>query len=89
MWQAYADQGVAMLGISFQDASGASRAFLQETGITYPIGVDVQGRISRSYGVTAVPETYVIDRQGRVAWVRIGEVQADALAEQVERLLSP
>ena len=84
VWKATHDQGVAFVGVTYHDAKDASLAFIQEYGITYPNGVDEMGQISRDYGVSAVPETYVIDREGRLAWFQIGEVQSDVLARQLE-----
>ena len=86
VWEAYEGQGVVMLGVSYQDAEGASRQFIEQFGLTYGNGIDVDGRISRAYGVTGVPETFVIDRQGRIAWFRLGEVTAERLTRQLEQL---
>ena len=84
VWEATQDQGVAFIGVTYHDAKDASLDFLQEYGITYPNGVDDMGQISRDYGVSAVPETYVIDREGRLTWFQIGEVQAEVLTRQLE-----
>lgn len=86
-WQTYQDQGVAFVGVTFKDAEDASRDFIREFRITYPNGTDPLGRIRYAYGVTAVPETFVIDPDGKVSWVRIGEVYADELAAQLDRLV--
>jgi cytochrome c biogenesis protein CcmG/thiol:disulfide interchange protein DsbE len=83
-WAMYEDQGAAFLGVTYQDAKGASQRFIQEFGITYPNGTDEAGRISRAYGVTGVPETFIIDRDGKVTWSQIGEVRAEELARQLE-----
>ena len=89
VWETYKDQGVAFVGVTYHDAEGASLAFIEEYGITYPNGVDEMERISRDYGVTAVPETYVIDRAGRLVWSQIGEVQAQVLIRQIELAKEP
>ncbi len=81
VWETYKDQGVVFVGVTYQDAKDASLAFISEYGITYPNGVDEKGRISRDYGVVAVPETYIIDREGRLTWFQIGEVREEALVE--------
>ena len=86
-WEMYEDRGVIFLGVTFKDAEDVSRDFIQEFGLTYPNGIDLKGRISRSYGVIAVPETFIIDGDGKIAWFHIGEVSADALAEQLVQLL--
>ena len=83
VWESTKDQGVTFVGITYLDAKDASVAFIEEYGITYPNGVDEMGRISDDYGVAAVPETYVIDREGRVTWFQIGEVQADVLVREL------
>jgi cytochrome c biogenesis protein CcmG/thiol:disulfide interchange protein DsbE len=87
VWEAYRDQGISFVGVTYRDAEGASLSFIEEYGITYPNGVDAKGRISLDYGVTAVPETFVIDRDGRLAWFQIGEVQEATLVRQLEGLL--
>ena len=86
VWETYKDQGVVFVGLTYHDAEGASLAFIQEYGITYANGVDEMGRISRDYGVTAVPETFIIDREGKIAWFQIGEVREETLVQQLERL---
>jgi cytochrome c biogenesis protein CcmG/thiol:disulfide interchange protein DsbE len=84
VWEAYQDQDVVFVGVTYHDAKDASLAFVQEYGITYANGVDEMGRISDAYGVTAVPETYLIDREGQLSWYQIGEVQADVLIRQLD-----
>ena len=87
VWESHHGRGVAFVGVTYHDAQDASLAFIDEFGITYPNGVDEMGQISAAYGVTAVPETYIIDREGRLAWSQIGEVQAQALIDQLERVI--
>ena len=86
VWEQYEDRGVVFLGVTYKDAEAASLEFVETFGITYANGVDAQGRISRAYGVVAVPETFIIDRDGDVAWVHIGAVKADALSRELARL---
>ena len=84
VWATYKDQGVVFVGVTYRDAQDASLAFIQEYGLTYLNGLDEMGRISDDYGVTAVPETYVIDHAGRITWVQIGEVEAGELIRALE-----
>jgi len=85
----YQERGVRFLGVTYQDVGDASRAFLTQHGISYPNGLDPRGQISASYGVTGVPETFLIDRSGNVVWVQIGEVDAGTLTQRLDALLSP
>ena len=66
-WQAYQDRGVVFIGVAVQDYEPDSRAFVKETGVTYPIGMDWTGRIFNSYRPTAMPTTFLIDREGIVS----------------------
>ena len=66
-WLAYRDQGVVFVGVAVQDYEPDSRAFVEETGVTYPIGMDRTGRIVRSYRPTSMPTTFLIDREGVIS----------------------
>ena len=69
-----AAQGGAVLGVTVSDQSDDSRAFMQEYGLSFPSLRDVEGALGRDYGTTGVPETFAIDRQGRIAAISRGSV---------------
>lgn len=75
-WQA---RGVTFLGVDVQDREADARRFEQEFGLGYPSVTDPSGAVMRRYGVTGLPETYVIDRQGRVAAKWVGPIDAASL----------
>ncbi len=77
--------GVAVLGIDVWDDLDAARAFLADHGITYANAVDETRLIPVEYGVTGLPETYVIDRHGVLVRRWIGPL-TDA---QIDALLAP
>jgi len=89
VWDTYRHRGARFLGVTYQDVGGASRTFLSQYGISYPNGTDPRGHISAVYGVTGVPETFVIDRSGNVVWAQIGEVDPSALTQRLDALLGP
>ncbi len=62
-------QGATVLGVTYEDHPAASQAFVRATHITYPVLRDATGRLGRALGITGVPETFVIDRRGRIAAV--------------------
>ena len=77
--------GVAMVGIDTQDITDDARAFARTYGLTYPLVHDDGSEVSRAYGVSAFPETFVLDAEGRaVAWFP-GEVTAKGLREAVAK----
>jgi cytochrome c biogenesis protein CcmG/thiol:disulfide interchange protein DsbE len=87
VWEMYEGQGAVFLGVSHKDAEDAARAFVEEFGLTYSNGADPGGKISRAYGITGVPETFVIDGEGKVARSYIGPVVADELALRLAQMI--
>ncbi|RMF94201.1 MAG: TlpA family protein disulfide reductase, partial [Nitrospinota bacterium] len=61
--------------------------FVQKFHKTFPIGLDREGKISIDYGVYGVPETFFIDREGRIAYKNIGEISAMTIRREIEKLL--
>ena len=88
-WKHYEPDGkVVFLGIAWVDTPDGSMQYLQRFGITYPNGDDQGGEASQKYRITGVPETYFIDRQGKIATVQIGPfVSEDAIYNVVDGLL--
>jgi len=86
-WQKYRDQGVVFVGVNIQDEEENARAFIQEFGITYPNGIDRGSRIAIDYGVWGLPETYFIDREGRITHKQIGALGWITIATKIEDAL--
>ena len=73
VWQEVKDDGeIVFLGVNYVDTEKDSLAFLERYGITYPNGPDMGSRISRMFMVEAVPETYIIGRDGKLVAIQIG-----------------
>ena len=87
VWEAYREHPVTLVGIAYEDEEAAVRAALDEYGIMYPVGLDAGERIARQFGVTGVPETFVIDADGNVAFWHIGPVTAENLMAEIQALL--
>jgi cytochrome c biogenesis protein CcmG/thiol:disulfide interchange protein DsbE len=66
------DQGVAILGVAAFDGLRPVKDLVRGLVLTYPNGLDADGDIARRYGVTSVPTTLFIDRDGRVVRQRAG-----------------
>jgi cytochrome c biogenesis protein CcmG/thiol:disulfide interchange protein DsbE len=63
--RAYRDRAV-FIGVNVQDTEPLARDFMRRFGVTYPNGRDSTGAISVDYGMSGVPETYFIDREGQL-----------------------
>lgn len=77
---------LALLGVAYKDAPEASEHFLAQLGNPYErVAVDRAGRTGIDFGVYGVPETYVVDRGGRIRRRFVGPLTP----EVVERELLP
>jgi cytochrome c biogenesis protein CcmG/thiol:disulfide interchange protein DsbE len=65
-WQQYRSRGVVFVGVDYTDVVSDARTFMTHHGVTYPIVQDGSGRIGDKYGLTGVPETFFIDKNGRL-----------------------
>ncbi len=65
-----------VMGVTHVDPSEKSLEFVKENGLTYPSLRDVDDKVYDAFGGTGAPETYVLDRQGRVAAIRRGVITA-------------
>jgi len=87
-WQTYKDRGVALIGVNIQDKVEPARRFLDQFRHTFPNAPDPAGRVSVDYGVYGVPETFFIDRAGRVRAKHVGAVTDDILKRHIDALLA-
>jgi cytochrome c biogenesis protein CcmG/thiol:disulfide interchange protein DsbE len=64
-WASYRNR-VVFLGVDYHDLASDARRFVSAHSLTFPMLEDGSGRVTGSYGISQVPETYVLDKQGRV-----------------------
>jgi cytochrome c biogenesis protein CcmG/thiol:disulfide interchange protein DsbE len=76
-----------ILGVTYLDNSNDSESFVRQEHITYPVIRDVNGNLVRAFGSTGVPETFVIDRQGRIAALRRYQLDDAWLNRTLPRVL--
>ncbi len=88
-WSAFRERGVVFVGAASQDTRENVEAAVERFGLTYPVGLDQGERIASAYGITGVPETFVIDARGRVAQVYIGPVTEARLRSDLTQLVGP
>jgi peroxiredoxin len=83
------DDGFVMLAVS-ADADGREvvEPFVRELGLTFPVLLDPDGQVPGRYGVTGYPETFIVDRNGRVVAHEIGPREwSDPRYERALRVL--
>jgi cytochrome c biogenesis protein CcmG/thiol:disulfide interchange protein DsbE len=80
------DNRIQLVGINYKDEAGNARRFLGRYGNPYvATGQDANGRTGIDWGVYGVPETFIVGRDGRIAYKLIGPISADNLT----RVLRP
>jgi len=77
-----------ILGVTYLDNTSASKTFVHQEHITYPVLRDVSGNFVRSFGTTGVPETFVINRQGRIQALRRYQLNNTWLKTTLPRILA-
>lgn len=85
--QAYENQGVVFLGVAYVDVEPKSREYLTDYNITYPNAPDLRSLVSKAFEITGVPETFIIDQTGEIAYVHIGPIDAPTLYGEINQLV--
>jgi cytochrome c biogenesis protein CcmG/thiol:disulfide interchange protein DsbE len=79
------DKRIQLVGINYKDQPDNARRFLNRFGNPFVAnGVDASGRTAIDWGVYGVPETFVVGRDGRIAYKLIGQITAENLARVLE-----
>ncbi len=86
-WQKYKDMGLHMIGVDIQDKEESGREFMRRFNFTFPNGPDPGSKISIDYGVYGVPETFFIDRHGRIAYKHVGALTPELIEDQIQIIL--
>jgi len=79
------DPRIQLVSINYKDTAENARRFLNRYGNPFAAtGRDESGRASIDWGVYGVPETYLIGRDGRIAYKLVGPITADNLQRTLE-----
>ena len=85
-WKRLQAQGkdVVFLGIDFRESTNDAKSFLQLYSITYPTALDADGSVASKYGVTSLPQTIFINRNGIVMSRVPQQLTAQALSSNLQ-----
>ena len=76
--------GVRLYGVNYKDQAAAARRFLGRYGNPFAaVGVDGDGRAAIEWGVYGMPETFVVDGKGRIAYKHVGPISAETLETKI------
>jgi cytochrome c biogenesis protein CcmG/thiol:disulfide interchange protein DsbE len=86
--QKYLPKGVSFIGITYNDLPADSKQWLDEMGQAYPSLVDKGALVAIDYGITGVPETFILDKHGVVAFKKFGPISPTELSQKLDSLLA-
>jgi cytochrome c biogenesis protein CcmG, thiol:disulfide interchange protein DsbE len=76
-----------VLGVTYDDSTPDSLSFVKQYDVSYPNVRDVGTKLAREYGTKSLPETFVIDRQGRIADFYRGQIGTARLNQALAKAL--
>ena len=85
-WRRHREE-VLFVGVNTQDKEEEALRFIAQFGLTFPQVYDPRGRVGVDYGMYGVPETFFIDREGRVLARHAGAIDEATLARYLEEAL--
>jgi cytochrome c biogenesis protein CcmG/thiol:disulfide interchange protein DsbE len=85
-YERYRTSDVVIIGILYQDSTDSGRAYVRDLGVLWPTVADEDGRVSLSYGVFGIPETYFIGADGVIAGRHIGPIDEQTLTTGIEAI---
>ena len=74
-----------VIGVTYHDAADASREFAEENGFAFPSVRDPADTLFAAYGNRGIPETFVLDRRGRIVDLRRGQIDQAFLDQAIAR----
>jgi peroxiredoxin len=75
---------VDVIAVNLGDVPNSVQQYVQELGLTMPVIIDFEGRVSTALGITSLPSTLVLSPSGKVVTTHLGEITAAELALLVE-----
>ncbi len=88
-WEQYQDDGnVLFLGVDYVDTTNEALEYLERFEITYPNGPDLRTSISQAFRIRGVPESFFLNAEGEVTFVKIGPfISLEEITDQIDLLL--
>ncbi|HLY48729.1 MAG TPA: redoxin domain-containing protein [Solirubrobacteraceae bacterium] len=86
--QMLAKHNGTIIGVTYKDDTDAAEAFVRQEHISYPVLRDVTGNFVQPWGVDGVPETFIINRAGRIVALRRYQLAGNWLEQTVAPLLT-
>ena len=77
IYKRYREKGLEILAVNFGESQAEVQAFMNNHGLSFPALLDEDGRTGGSYGIQAIPTSFLIDRDGNVVSRLVGSIDWD------------
>jgi cytochrome c biogenesis protein CcmG/thiol:disulfide interchange protein DsbE len=84
----YGGKTFTVLGINQEDLTHDAEDFIEEFGLTYPQLRDASGEQADPFGMSGLPESFLVDPNGKIALIRRGPIDMEYLEENVTPLIT-
>lgn len=78
---------VEFIAIAIDDTEKDAMKFAKTHGLSFPIAVDVTGKVSDTYRIFGVPETIIIGRDGRIKYTHLGVITPADISRELKKIL--
>lgn len=83
-----ARRGVEIYAINYRDTPEGAQRFLETRGSPFTeLGLDPEGRTAIDFGMSGVPETYVVNNEGRIIYQHVGPISLESLQQTILPLI--
>lgn len=84
-YEAHKDEGLVVLAINEEESEEQVRPFIELNEFSFPVLLDIEGRVAQQYSTRSFPTTFIIDRNGVIQHVQTGEITE----RELERIVKP
>jgi len=77
LYQSYKEQGLEILAVNCGEAGPGVLAFMNNNKLSFPVLLDSDGKVSQTYGVQAIPSSFIINREGNIISRVVGSLDWD------------
>jgi cytochrome c biogenesis protein CcmG/thiol:disulfide interchange protein DsbE len=77
-----------VLGVVFENSPSDALDYLHNYGLGYPALTDPAGHVANAFGVTGVPDTYLINRQGKIVWLNLYQLTSAFVNKTLPQLIA-
>ena len=74
LYNQYRDKGLEIIAVNIQESNEQVLAFMKTNGLSFPAALDSDGKVSATYGIQAIPASFIIDREGKIIARKVGSI---------------